>query len=178
MKVRYLLMSDTHGELQRTLHVIREHSDVDGYIHLGDVGFDEQYLPKMRIVCGNHDRHKYPEKLVLSLSGLKTLLVHGHRFEYELVERMQNEPNLWKDWDGCMNVLYDTISAYAKQQHYDMVLFGHTHTAHFEQRNGIWICNPGSLCFSHDGKQPSYAILDIQEKHVRCNFYFMEEEEV
>lgn len=174
--MRYLLMSDTHGELQRALYIVRQHKDIDGCFHLGDVGFDEQYLPPMLIACGNHDRHKYPSELSITLANLPTLLVHGHRFEYELIERMETEIDLWRDWEQCMDILYETISTYAQTHGYGMVLFGHTHTAHFEKRNGVWLCNPGSLCFSHDGRKPSYAILDIENENVQCEFHFIEEE--
>lgn len=175
--MRYLVMSDTHGELQRSLHVIRQHPDIDAYIHLGDVGFDEQYLPAMMIACGNHDRGKYPQEISTTLAGLPALLVHGHTFEYDLMECMRTENDLWKDWDHCMDILYDTISSYALSHGYRLVLFGHTHTAHFENRNGIWICNPGSLCFSHDGRDPSYAIIEIVHDEVSCKFYFLDEED-
>lgn len=176
--MRYLLMSDTHGELQRALYVLRKHKDVDACFHLGDVGFDEQYLPVMRIACGNHDRNKYPIEIPLTLSDIPTLLVHGHQFEYELVERMQQDTSVWKNWDSCMDILYETISKQALKKGYGMVLFGHTHTAHFEKRNGVWLCNPGSLCFSHDDKPPSYAILTIDQMQVTCTFHYIEDDDI
>lgn len=175
--MRILLLSDTHGEETRTRAVLQKHQDVDAIYHLGDVGPNDRYLGRIPIVCGNHDNHKYPMELLLELQGYRTLLTHGHSFEYTIVEQMSKQPDLWKDWNQCLELLYDEMVKYAKVKQLDMILFGHTHTAHFEQRDGIYLCNPGSLCFSRDGSCASYAILTI-DKQVSAQFYFLEEESV
>ena len=171
--MKLLVMSDTHGELKRTREVIQEHRDVDFIIHLGDVGFDKYYLPNAYIVCGNHDQHKYVKEMEMNFNGIQTLMVHGDCFEYALVERMQKDDTLWTSWDACMDIMYDCAVQRAIKQKVQMVLFGHTHTAYFEKRKGIYLCNPGSLCFSHDGRNPSYAILTIEGGEVNCHHEFL-----
>lgn len=172
--MKYLLVSDTHGELDRLQAVVEAHPEVDGYLHMGDVGFAHPILKQFSIVCGNHDQNKYPKERWIQLGNFHTLMVHGHRFEYVVVEAMQKEEQLWKSWDDCMNLLYEEMVRFGKANQLDLILFGHTHTAFFAQKDGIYLCNPGSLCFSHDGRPPSYAILNVEET-LSVQFYFLEE---
>lgn len=172
----YLLISDVHGECERMKEVYGKYADLDGHLLLGDVGFEDPILNRFSIINGNHDQHRYPEKRIFRLQELWTLMIHGHYFEYVVVEQMKKQPHLWKSWDECMNLLYDEIARYAKVQGFDMVLFGHTHTAFFEQRDGIYLCNPGSLCFSHDGRPPSYAILSVAHANASVQFHYLKED--
>lgn len=172
--MKLLVMSDTHGELRRAKMAVKAHRDVDYILHLGDVGFDKHCIPAAYIVCGNHDHHKYVKEIEMDFDGIHTLMVHGDCFEYELVERMQEDDELWRSWDDCMDILYDSAIKRAKKGGYQMILFGHTHTAFFEERDGVYLCNPGSLCFSHDGRNPSYAIVTVEDGHVSCHHEFLD----
>ena len=55
--MKYLLISDTHGQLEKTRNLILQYPLMDGYFHMGDVGFALSYLEQFHIVRGNHDRH-------------------------------------------------------------------------------------------------------------------------
>lgn len=172
--MKYLLVSDTHGERQRLFEVLLKHDDIDGIFHMGDVGFELDGLPRMNIVCGNHDQARYPRERILQLQDITVYQVHGDRFEWALMERMRQDENLWKNWDECMQILYEEIFNLAKKKNYELVLFGHTHTACCFVKDGITICNPGSLCFSHDGRNPSYAILEINNHKLHIQHYFLD----
>lgn len=174
--MKLLLISDTHGEFLATNRIILEHPEMDYYFHLGDIGFDKSYFPKMIIVNGNHDAKQFPQTLTYELEGMNILLTHGDYFEYSIIEAMQKNQELWQSWETCLSMMYDEMVLYAKRHGYQAIFFGHTHTAHFEKRDGIYLCNPGSLLFSHDGRNPSYAILDVEFKEMKCTFYFLDED--
>ena len=42
--MKYLLISDTHGQLEKTRNLILQYPLMDGYFHMGDVGFALSYL--------------------------------------------------------------------------------------------------------------------------------------
>lgn len=171
--MKVIVMSDTHGELTRAQNVLQKHQPYNQCFHLGDVGFDASLLQHTCYVRGNHDNHAFVEERMLDIQGWKVWVLHGHTIEYALVEAMQKQSDLWKSWDDCMEIMYKTIFTKAKEKGCNLVLFGHTHTAHFEKRDGIYLCNPGSLCFSHDGKNPSYAVLEIHQSSITCQHYFL-----
>lgn len=41
----------------------------------------------------------------------------------------------------------------------DVLLHGHTHVLRAEQKDGIWILNPGSVSIPKEGNPPTYGIL-------------------
>lgn len=57
-----------------------------------------------------------------------------------------------------------------------VVLFGHTHEAYYEYRDGIHILNPGSLGHPRGSLYPTYAVIDIQGKNIVCNHIRLEEQ--
>ncbi|MCI0595402.1 MAG: metallophosphatase family protein, partial [candidate division Zixibacteria bacterium] len=48
----------------------------------------------------------------------------------------------------------------------DMILFGHTHVPHSEEKDGILFFNPGSLSFNTDRRELTYAILEIKDNEL------------
>lgn len=173
--MKIVLLSDTHGELMLAKECLAQESPYDACYHMGDVGFEPEYLHHVQYVCGNHDQHRFVKERIFEVEGWKIWMLHGHLYEYEVIEQMNQQPQLWKSWDHCMEIIYQTIAQQAKQKGCDLVLFGHTHTAYFEKRDGIYLCNPGSLCFSHDGRPPSYAVLTITAKQLTCVHHFLDE---
>ncbi len=73
-------------------------------------------------------------------------MTHGHRYYVTM---------------GINNLHY-----HAKDTHVNVVLFGHTHVAMEEYREGILFLNPGSCTQPRDGKRPSFAILDIGKNKI------------
>ena len=62
----------------------------------------------------------------------------------------------------------------ARSRGCEIVMFGHTHKPMAEQRNGIWVINPGSLSYPRqEGRMPSYAVMEIargKEPEVEIKF--------
>ncbi|WP_230327012.1 hypothetical protein [Longicatena caecimuris] len=48
--MKYLLISDTHGQLEKTRNLILQYPLMDGYFHMGDVGFALSYLEQSFIL--------------------------------------------------------------------------------------------------------------------------------
>ena len=46
---------------------------------------------------------------------------------------------------------------------YDIVLYGHTHVQKVENRNGIYIANPGSLALPRDGAEGKFILLEFDQ---------------
>jgi hypothetical protein len=42
----------------------------------------------------------------------------------------------------------------------DVLLHGHTHVLRAEEKDGIWILNPGSVSIPKEGNPPTYAVLE------------------
>lgn len=59
----------------------------------------------------------------------------------------------------------------------DIVMFGHTHKPHFEQKDGITVLNPGSLAYPRqEGRKGSYMIMEIDEdRKIRFEQKYLDE---
>lgn len=172
--MKILLLSDTHGELDATRHVIKAHPEVDLRVDLGDIGFPLKELDSFVIVKGNHDPGtKLPLDQILEVEGHRIWCVHGDVFETETVEEvmaMKNDPDM-DIMQLCMETLYKNIVKHAIRKACDVVFFGHTHIRIFEIRDGITIVNPGSLLFGMDGNDKSYAVVDIKKESISVEFF-------
>lgn len=131
--MKILVLSDSHA----TLRIMREavaHIKPTAIVHLGDyyddglVIRDENPHVHFYQVPGNCDKYRMevasPECLCLPVCGVRLFMTHGHNHHvkttlYSLVE--------------------DAKAAGAKA-----ALFGHTHSPFCEERDGLWILNPGS----------------------------------
>ena len=98
-------------------------------------------------VRGNCDYGEYdiPEQRVVEYSGVKFLLCHGHRFGVK---------------SGLLRLSYA-----AMENQVTVALFGHTHQAFCEVRDGVWLLNPGSC--GYGGKQ-TYGIVEIKNGQPTC----------
>ena len=63
----------------------------------------------------------------------------------------------------------------AKKKGASVVLFGHTHEAFYEYRDGIHFLNPGSLGSPRGPLYPTYGVIDIQGKSLVCAHLKLEE---
>jgi len=66
----------------------------------------------------------------------------------------------------------EQLLSYGKQHDADVILFGHTHQALSEQRDGIQLLNPGTLW----GRAPflSYGILELTPQQIRATIHQLE----
>ena len=147
-----LVVSDTHGDYVTFDKLVRSKPKAEVVIHCGDGSDDfdivkKSYPDKMFIgVRGNCDWGcDKPYTEIRTIESKKFFITHGH----------------------LQSVKYGLggLKAAAHEEKADIVLFGHTHEAHIEYDDGVWIMNPGSLlrygC--------SYGLIEIQKGQVLMN---------
>lgn len=145
--MRILVMSDCHGAQGTMEKVLQKHGDIKKVFFLGDgvtqVEEVMHFFPDrdFKIVSGNCDWDPvYPSFSNTVVEGVKILFTHGHRFGVK----------------GSRERLFEMARAMGAT----LVLYGHTHIADVEYRDGIYMVNPGALNGSRNGPN-GYAIIDI-----------------
>ena len=151
--MKIVVVSDSHGR-NDILNLIREkHPEARLFIHCGDLEDDPMNYPGYIIVRGNNDYFcRFEDQRIIPIGKHRIFVTHSHRFSY---------------FSRC-----EQLANRAKELDCDIVCFGHTHVAYFDQVDGVVLLNPGSLSHSRDGKPCSYAVLDIDENHVSVDFKF------
>ncbi len=147
--MRILVLSDSHGDRYNVLRVLSLHPEADYIFFLGDGENDiKPYVQKhpeknFVLVKGNCDfGSDLNECEVVSVSGKKIYLTHGHR---ELVKY------------GTEMLDYS-----AREKDAQIALYGHTHIQKVEYCNGLYIFNPGSL------RESCYGMVDITSQGIMC----------
>lgn len=153
--MKVLVISDTHGNVNRAFIAHTRTEPVDCIIHLGDGGVDADVLrdtldiPVIN-VAGNCDPGvRAPRERVWECEGKRILLTHGDAYHVKsgLVRLMQR----------------------GKEIEADAVLFGHTHQAVCERQSGLLLINPGSL--ANHCHYRTYAVLNITAEGIDCRHY-------
>ncbi len=147
--MKYLIViSDTHGRVEKLKNLLPIINDADYLIFLGDCTGDLYPLKKeitvpIIAVNGNCDGIKaYEDKEVFEWHGHKLFIAHGHRY-------------------GVKRDLLDITYA-AKEAGCDYALFGHTHEALIEEYDGVTLVNPGSLAEPRFS-QASYCVITEEQ---------------
>ncbi|MCX5697197.1 MAG: metallophosphoesterase family protein, partial [Candidatus Omnitrophica bacterium] len=98
-------------------------------------------------VSGNMDlpetRNKLPFKDIISVGKYKIGVIHGY---------------------GHPGALIEIVSKAFQDEGVDAIIFGHSHNAVNEKRNGILYFNPGSLTDKMFARYNSYGIIEIGEE--------------
>ncbi len=142
--MRILVISDTHGRVEKARELIREKGPFDLGVHLGDFAEDAKRLERetgleFRFVKGNMDGGTKEDFSILSTDGGDILLVHGH---IQGVKRDLTALMYTVEEKGCKGAF-----------------FGHTHVPFLREEAGLYLLNPGSLSLPHLDKRGSYAIV-------------------
>ena len=152
--MKLFIISDTHGKIAKVREVWSKLTSVNLIIHLGDYIEDvkrlEQELETEVVsVKGNMDGSYGADdyKIVETEYG-KLLLTHGH------MDGVKASP---------LNLIYR-----AQELDCKAVLFGHTHKPAYEETDGLYLINPGSLSFPRDGTNGSYAIINTSAEEFNC----------
>lgn len=158
--MKILVLSDSHASLSFMRRCI-EVTCPDAIIHLGDYYNDGQTMQEefpqipLHQVPGNCDMHRGwipdPEIKLIELGGVRIYMTHGHRH-------------------GVKMSLH-RLTADARAANVQAVLYGHTHIAHCQQENGLWILNPGAaswggsaaLMTTHLGKIVNCVLLKPED---------------
>ena len=176
---RILVFSDTHSVNPDLLREVVENfaQDVDVMLFCGDGISDleeliqesmnneklKEQLPELiAFVRGNNDPKNYvlsmpnsegeeedfklvqidiPESTTFLLAGRRIFATHGHRHS--------------------VNYTMDLLYAIAENLPADMMFYGHTHKAYWEETQGTLFLNPGSLCLPRGGQEPSFAVVSF-----------------
>ncbi len=153
---KYLVFSDSHGQNDNMLEIIREQNkDIEGVIHLGDIEGDISRLQNavsgsVYIVRGNCDwSSRAPESQVVCLHGHTIALTHGHRQR--------------------VNYGIDVLKYWAMEKKADIVMYGHTHVPFLEQSYALTVLNPGSISRPRQSDyRKTYAVVEFL-KHGEVN---------
>ena len=148
--MKILVMSDSHGNKEAILRATALELP-ELILHLGDhdrdcslVGFEFPEIP-LRSVRGNCDRSSAGIDIdEFTLSGKHFFMTHGHLYG--------------------VKTGYTSIVNSASCRGADVLIFGHTHIAHYSVFENISIINPGSI--GMDGK--TYAVLEFKNGDVVC----------
>lgn len=147
--MKYLVVSDTHGEIRKVVDLYGQREDIDGIIHLGDCLADAKKIEKLLsvdviAVKGNMDGSSSPSDfIILNTEAGRIFLSHGH---------MEN-----------VKIQFQTIYYKALENRCICALFGHTHKAFHREIDGFHLANPGSLSLPADGTKGTYIILETSD---------------
>ena len=133
--------------------ILEEFKHVDMIIHAGDL-VDLKVMEQLKSICknvravwGNMDpyevRKEIPEKQVFEVAGFKIAVMHG--------------------W-GTPATLTELLGNIFKNEHPDIIIFGHAHCAFNEKRQDILYFNPGSPTDKVYSPYNSYGIIEIGDK--------------
>lgn len=146
--MKVIVISDTHGNVNRLKDVVEMNKDADMFLHLGDGAeefFEIQKLYpnlSMNIVRGNCDLGygDIPNYKMFEIGSHKIFASHGYMHNVK---------------DGI-----DNYVEFARGNGADIILYGHTHERLTKNKDNLYIMNPGSLSRPR-GFGPSYGILNI-----------------
>jgi hypothetical protein len=149
--MKILVFSDTHGAMEPMTSIIAQEQP-DAVLHLGDHIRDAEALrvqfPALPIIAvpGNCDPgSREPDTRIQAYAGVTIFMTHGHRY--------------WVK-QSPLRAEYAAREAGAQ-----VLLFGHTHQPLCEQKDGLWICNPGA-CQPRSGG--NYAVLELSDGVASC----------
>ncbi len=153
--MRILVISDTHGELDRFWKVfnkLNKETPVQMIVHCGDYIEDAKEI-RMRsgipvvAVKGNCDGEYSDDGYsILETESGDFLVAHGHMH----------------DVNFSLQKLYYT----ALDNNCIGALFGHTHRSAFVETGDLYMMNPGSLTKPRDGSGGTFGILETFEDGV------------
>lgn len=150
--MRIAVISDSHRRAGVIDKILTDQKDARHIFFLGDnvsdiEDFEYLYPEKtFHTVSGNCDFGSILPSVGLEcIEGVRIFYTHGHNY----------------------GVKYSTFKLLetAKNNNYDIVLYGHTHVAKILYEDGVYIVNPGSCSSPREGK-PSYAVIDITDKGI------------
>jgi putative phosphoesterase len=160
MALRIGVLSDTHlGRVTPELENIfaKYLADKDLILHVGDVVCAEvlDFLSRKPFhgVCGNMDpaevKARLPQKQVIELESYRVGLIHGWGSPGGLEDRVRTE------FSGV-----------------DVIVYGHSHRAGKETRDGILLFNPGSATGFSLAQRNSIGVLEL-EKNIKTQILLL-----
>ena len=148
--MKIIVVSDSHGARHSLMRIMQLNRDADIVVHCGD---SRNELAEMQLeypdkvyytVKGNCDWGPLPLIEEFTVEGVRFMACHGH----------------------MVNVKYglEELEKAARERGADVALFGHTHIAHDEYRDGVRLFNPGSC-----GYGKSFGVIEVRNGQVLSN---------
>lgn len=141
--MKLVIVSDTHGNNEILDLISKKHSNADYYIHCGDSQSTSSQIFPFQSVRGNCDY----------FSDFSDFI----KLTYE-------DGYIWIQHKPVENI------SILKKNNVKIFIHGHTHKRRDEVIDGIWFINPGSISFSRDGHDCSYALLELTKGENRLLF--------
>ena len=152
--MKILVTSDTHNDFKALNKAVDDNPMAKLIIHLGDGLNDIKKIKKayrdkiILAVKGNCDLNlNVPLMISYSIKKKRLFLTHGNLF------------NVKKDLSYIIN--------HALENNFNILLFGHTHIPHIENKDGLMVMNPGSL----KTQGGTYGILEILNKKINGDIF-------
>lgn len=142
--MKILIVSDSHGNTQKVLDLIKQYPNMDLYLHAGDSQESEYALFPFQTVKGNCDYDSNMNERFMTDTPFGKLL-------------MKHKPNITKF----------ELDAYRIK----IFVFGHLHKRCFYQEEGIYYVSPGSISYERDKYNEGYLIINIEKDKIECNFF-------
>lgn len=160
--MKFFILGDTHHKLDKAVAAGKKLKGVDLIIHTGDYMDDAEELSEILgipfvAVKGNCDGSISSQDYEIVEAECGNILVtHGH---------MQNA-----------DYSFDRLLYLAEENDCMAAVFGHTHVPCFEEYDGIYLINPGSLTRPRDGSQGSYAVATSTDSTFACSIVYYKAE--
>ncbi len=143
--MKYLVVSDSHGNFNKLLNIIESNSEISKIIFLGDGIRDIDDLSAL-----------YPDKTFYTVSGNCDLM--SLRPSWDIIETSKGKI-LYAHGDAfSVKASLGRLALETAKNGCSIALFGHTHIPITEFREGIEMFNPGSAA---DGR---YGVLSLTDK--------------
>lgn len=163
-KVRVLVLSDSHGDVDGIIAIITRHiAEIDLVLFLGDGASDlievSYIFPELSFfaVVGNNDfevnnvaQLKFPLEHLVCINDVKIYMTHGHIAHYKDVP--------------------EVVRKRALKQGAHVSLYGHLHIPIIDRKGTHLQLNPGSIRYPRAGNDATYALLDIDKIDVNAMF--------
>jgi putative phosphoesterase len=156
--LRIYVIGDTHGRIDKAVEIYRTLQDIDLIVHLGDHWNDakrmkDQLNVPLIGVKGNMDGFFSRDgHHILETDFGKIFIAHGH------MESVKQS--------------YDNIMYKAESLQCRAVFFGHTHIPLFQEVDGLYLLNPGSLSLPIGGRKGSYAVATVTKDSLTATILY------
>lgn len=151
IRMRILVISDSHGKNDDVKQVLEQAGEIDMFIHLGDIERGPEYIKGLakcetHMVAGNNDYDiALPDTDSFMIADKKVFITHGHRF--------------------YVGSGVEKLRQYALDNGYDIVMYGHTHVPFLDIGKDVTVLNPGSLSYPRqDGRKHTFMLIEVDKE--------------
>jgi putative phosphoesterase len=148
--VKIGVMADSHGNRAMVQRAVNRMGKADMLFHLGD-RYGDLCAPGAVSLKGNCDFEKdAPLDWTGTLAGISVYATHGHLYG------VKSGP--------------DRLLTAARQNGWQLVLYGHTHVPEHIVQGDTVLVNPGSLVYPRSELTRTAAVVEIADGHIHVGF--------